>query len=100
MPRAKGTHWVITASLTETGAPTYLREDRTWSPQLQEAFAIAEDADKADRLAGAAKEEALVCDPYAIAVVLEGTTIDPITMRENIRANGPTTRLRRPDPQS
>ena len=100
MPKAKGTHWVITASLTETGAPTYLREDRTWTPKLQEAFAIADATDKDDRLAGAAKEEAVVCDPYAIAVVLDGSTIDPMTMRENIRATGPTTRLRRPDAAS
>lgn len=93
----KGTHFVISAGLTSTGAPTYLKEDGSWTPQLQLAFAVPS-AEERDRLLQiAAGQEALVADPYAFPVVLTDGKIDPLTAREGIRANGPTVPYRRPD---
>lgn len=100
MGKAKGSHWVISASFTEDGAPAYLTARRTWSRSLAEAeaFASADDKDSALAWASAHEQERIVCDPYAFPVRLEEEVIDPISARENIRAQGPTTRLRRPDP--
>jgi hypothetical protein len=44
-----------------------------------------------------ANEQREICDPYAIEVHANGETIDPLTARQRIRANGPTIPMRRPD---
>ena len=44
-----------------------------------------------------ANEQREISDPYAIEVHADGGTIDPLTARQRIRANGPTVPLRRPD---
>jgi hypothetical protein len=46
------------------------------------------------------EQERIVCDPYAIQVSLTSEGLDPLSARETIRATGPTTRLRRPDPKT
>jgi hypothetical protein len=94
---AKGTHFVISAGRTDSGAPTYLCENGEWSPDLQQAFAMVDAAERDERLARALKQERLVSDPYFFEVAIENGVIDPLTARERIRANGPTTRIRRPD---
>lgn len=99
MATPKGTHFVVSASLLDSGAPAYRRKDGTWSTSLQEAHAAADEAERDAMLAEAAREEGLVCDPYAFAVRFEGDVIDPLTAREEIRAKGPTVAYRRPDPQ-
>ena len=38
-----------------------------------------------------------VCDPYAFKVEVRDGKIDPLSVRETIRSQGPTTPLRRPD---
>jgi hypothetical protein len=43
------------------------------------------------------REEATVADPYFFGVRLEGTAIDPLTAREEIRAKGPTVAYGRHD---
>ena len=97
MATPKGTHFVVSASLIGSGAPAYRCRDGSWSENLQEAHPAADEAERDELLAAAVREEALVCDPYAFPVRLDGNTIDPLTAREEIRAKGPTVPYRRPD---
>ena len=97
MAKPKGTHFVISAGFTASGAPAYLTSEGRWSTQLQEAEAIATAEERDQKLRAVMKQEAEVCDPFVFEVCLEGTTIDPLSARESIRALGPTTPIRRPD---
>ena len=92
-----GTHFVISASFTLSGAPAYQTASGAWSPDLQAAAPIATEAERDDLLARALKQEHEITDPYFFDVRIEGTTIVPIATRERIRAEGPTVRIRRPD---
>jgi Protein of unknown function (DUF2849) len=92
-----GTHFVISAQLTDTGAPAYLTRSGQWSPDLQAAVPVESEAERDTLLDSALRQERLVCDPYFFDVRLEGGAIDPLSARERIRAEGPTTRIRRPD---
>jgi hypothetical protein len=92
-----GTHFVISAQFTDSGGPAYLTAKGGWSPNLQEAALLATEAERDASLALALEQERLVCDPYFFDVRLEGKTVDPISSRERIRAEGPTVRIRRPD---
>lgn len=93
----KGTHFVISAGLTSTGAPAYLRADGGWSTTLQEAYPAISEEERDRLLAEALRQEREVCDPYAFAVNLVQGKIDPLSAREKIRATGPTVPYRRPD---
>ena len=97
MAKRAGTHYVISAQALDTGAPAYLTADGVWSPDLQRAALVLTDAERDELLARAATEERVVCDPYFFDVRVEHNTIDPLSARERIRAQGPTTRVRRPD---
>jgi hypothetical protein len=92
-----GTHFVISANFTDSGAPAYLAADGQWVRELQGALTIETEAERDALLNRALEQELLVCDPYFFDVRLEGKTIDPISTRERIRAEGPTIRIRRPD---
>lgn len=94
----RGNRFVISAGLTTSGAPTYLRADGTWTSELQQALTV-ESPEERDRLLELARQqERIVSDPYAIPVEVVNGKIDPLTAREYIRANGPTVSYRRPDP--
>jgi hypothetical protein len=97
MAKRLGTHFVISASLTDTGAPVYLRADGGWSGDLQQALPIEGEAERDALLEQALRQERTVCDPYFFDVGLSGSGIDPLSVREKIRAQGPSTRIRRPD---
>jgi hypothetical protein len=92
-----GTHYVISANATDTGASVYWAHGGVWVASLREALCVETDAERDAILAEAARQERRVCDPYAFRVAVEDGVIDPLSVREHIRASGPTTRLRRPD---
>ncbi|HWU87274.1 MAG TPA: DUF2849 domain-containing protein [Kofleriaceae bacterium] len=92
------THWIVTANFTEDGAVAWRRADGSWSRRLADAGLLEEAAAKATAAEAAQTEQREISDPYVIEVHADGTTIDPLTARERIRADGPTIRLRRPDP--
>lgn len=97
MAKSKGTHFVVSASLTESGAPAYLTP-RGWSTQLADASPFEHEADANARVQVAETEEQhIVSDPYTFSVTLEAGSPVPISVRESIRAEGPTVRVRRPD---
>ena len=100
MARSKGTHTVVTANLTDDGAPVYLTAERSWTRKLVEAHATTDDTEVEDLLTHASKQERMVCDPYAFKVVLGPLGPVATTARERIRGEGPTTPLRRPDAAS
>jgi hypothetical protein len=45
----------------------------------------------------AARQERVVCDPYFFDVRVQRELLEPLSARERIRAQGPSTRVRRPD---
>jgi len=101
MAKRSGTHYVLSAQLLGTGAPAYLTAAGVWSTCLQDAHTVLTDEERDRLLAQAEQQQRIVCDPYVFDVRVEpGGTIDPLSARERIRALGPTTRVRRPDPQS
>ncbi|MGH1346458.1 MAG: DUF2849 domain-containing protein [Nannocystales bacterium] len=97
MARSFGSHFVITANTTDAGAPVYLRPDRTWSSALSDAHAVGSEDERDDLLSHAQTQEHDVCDPYAFKVNVEAGSAVATTTRERIRAQGPTSPLRRPD---
>ncbi|MEJ7598527.1 MAG: DUF2849 domain-containing protein [Kofleriaceae bacterium] len=96
MPPAN--HWVVTAKFTEDGSNSWRRADGSWSRQIAEAGLLVDEA-SATALAATARvtEQREISDPYVIAVYASTESIDPLSARERIRANGPTIRVRRPD---
>lgn len=98
MAQPKGSHFVITANETDSGTPVYLQEDGGWTRHLAQAFALDSEQER-DALvaAAAAEQQRAVCDPYWFNVASNEQEIDPLSVREWIRANGPTSPLRRPD---
>jgi hypothetical protein len=91
-------HWVVTGKFTADGANAWRRLDGTWARSLAEAGLLSDEATAKSLTAAAiASEQREISDPYVIEVYAEGGTIDPLTARERIRANGPTVPVRRPD---
>lgn len=95
--RTFGTHFVITANATEDGRSLWMRADRTWTSSFTEAHATADPAERDEMLALARTQQRHACDPYAAKVELSPRGPVATTARERIRAEGPTTPLRRPD---
>lgn len=81
---------VITAWLSATGRVVYLTKDREWSEDLRDAEVMT-GAGANDVLAWAAQDQTRVSDPYFMQVTPEGEVAGRETIRETIRAKGPTT---------
>lgn len=89
---------VVTANRTADGVPVYLTGDLRWVSELTDA-AVHPDKVTAERvLSQIAGQERLICDPYLMPVALQDGTTQPTSARERIRNEGPTSRVRRPDP--
>ncbi len=97
MATPTGTHFVVSAVATSSGAPVYRRADGTWASDVHDAHPAADEAERDRMLAAARGEEREVCDPYAFPVQLDGDRVVLLTVRERIRAAGPTVPVRRPD---
>lgn len=90
--------FVVTANFTDDGSVAWRRADGSWGKRLAESGLVDDEAAATALAASAnAAEQRLVSDPYVIEVFADGGTIDALTARERIRANGPTVPLRRPD---
>lgn len=89
---APDTPKVITAWTSAGGRSVYLTKDRNWSEDLSDAEVFT-GAAAADILAWAAKDQTRVADPYFMQVTPDGKVAGRETLRETIRAKGPTTHL-------
>ena len=97
-PVPAANHWIVTGNFTEDGAVAWRRADGTWSRQIADAGLLDDEAAaKALAATAIASEQRQITDPYGIEVYADGKTIDPLTARQRIRANGPSTPIRRPD---
>lgn len=80
---------VVTAWLSATGRVVYLTQDRNWSEALTDAEVLTGPG-ASDILAWAAKDQTRVSDPYFMQVTPDGKIAGRETIRETIRAKGPT----------
>lgn len=81
---------VVTAWLSATGRSVYLTRDRNWSEDLSNAEVLT-GLGANDILAWASKDQTRVADPYFMQVTADGKVTGRETLRETIRATGPTT---------
>lgn len=80
---------VITSWLSATGRVVYLTKARDWSEDLADAE-IFTGVEANDILAWAARDQTRVSDPYFMQVTPDGKVAGRETIRETIRARGPT----------
>ncbi|PRQ08521.1 DUF2849 domain-containing protein [Enhygromyxa salina] len=86
--------WIITGSATESGAPIYLQTNNRWTHKLSAGHPIASEAERQSLLDAAKAQQRKVCDPYWIEVRrAELGHLAPVSLREKIRAEGPTISL-------
>lgn len=83
---------VVTGNRLRDGVPVYYTGNVHWSPAIAEAIVVP--ADQADRLLSEAQSGPHphpVVTSYLIDVVVGSGAIHPASLREHIRAFGPTT---------
>ena len=83
---------MITANATADGRPVYLAPQGAWTRQLAEGetFATGDHMGLELALAAAQRDEASVCGAYVIDVVSGPEGARAGSLREQIRAHGPT----------
>lgn len=79
----------VTGWETITGDVIWMRADGTWTKTITEIGAFTGEAAEA-ALAAAEAEQAYVTDPYFMQVTEDGKIDGRETLREQIRATGPT----------
>jgi len=80
---------VVTAWLSASGRVVYLTKDRGWSEDIGNAEVMT-GLGANDVLAWAAQDQTRVSDPYFMQVTADGQITGRETIRETIRAKGPT----------
>jgi hypothetical protein len=90
--------WIVTGNFTADGSVAYLRADGEFGHALSEAqlFEKKDDAEAARQIVLGA--ERIVSDPYLTEVGVAPQGLDALSARERIREQGPSVRVRRPDP--
>lgn len=86
---ASDTPKAVTAWETARGRVVYLTADRAWSEDIAQA-AVLTGAAADEALAFALKDEKRATDPYHMQVKPQGGVDGRETIRETIRARGPT----------
>lgn len=79
----------VTAWETASGKVVWLRADQTWTEDASEIGVFTGD-DAEAALARAKTQEGAITDPYFMEVTEDGKVAGRETLRESIRANGPT----------
>lgn len=79
----------ITAWETASGKVVWLRADQTWTSDPAEIGVFTGDTAEA-ALEAAKAQEGKITDPYFMEVTEDGKVAGRETLRETIRANGPT----------
>ena len=85
---------VITANRLKDGDVVYLTPENKWSEKIDDAIVARSDEDIAAfmTIAKQAIKDLEIIDPYEFDVEHSGKELKPISMREIIRAAGPTIR--------
>ena len=85
-------HKLLTANRLNDGAVVYLDRDGGWSTGFREAWVVDNevDANAFEDIGRRAEGARLIVGAYLMDVVPDGTSLQPIRMREKIRADGPT----------
>jgi hypothetical protein len=86
---APDTPKVVTAWRSATGRTVYLTAARDWSENLADAEVLTGDKG-VEALAWANTDQVRVADPYFMQVTSDGKVTGRETLREGIRARGPT----------
>jgi hypothetical protein len=87
-----GTLQIVTANRLRDGVVVFLTATGEWTSDIARA-AVARDGEAATRLLGigtVAAAEHRIVEPYLTAVIEDGDTIVPVSLRERIRAQGLT----------
>ncbi len=79
----------VTAWETASGYVVWLRADLTWTKDASEIGVFTGD-EAETALAHAQTQEGDITDPYFMEVTADGKVSGRETLRESIRANGPT----------
>ncbi|WP_300376643.1 DUF2849 domain-containing protein [Henriciella sp.] len=79
----------VTAWETATGKVVWMTADGSWSDNPSQLGVFVGD-EAEEKLSAAQAQEDTVTDPYFMQVSEDGTIEGRETLRENIRANGPT----------
>ena len=84
---------IFTANRLSDGVVVFLCGDGSWIEALDASGVIGSTdmETRMEALAVAAEEAAIVVGPYPIEVTNEGGEVRPVSLRECIRAYGPTT---------
>jgi hypothetical protein len=82
----------VTANRLHDGAVVFRSETGSWSTRLSDAAVAADPTVAAQLLAGAERDaaNAVVVGPYLFAVTRKDGALQAATLRERIRAAGPT----------
>ena len=85
---------VITANRLSDGLVVYRREGAAWTTAIAQASVYASEAEAAPALEGAKQDviARLIVDPYAVLLDPASATRRPKSLKEAIRAFGPTIR--------
>lgn len=89
---------VVTANHLRTGAVLF-RTPRGWSESIQDA-AVAGTPEAAEALLAQAKADPIALDAMLIDVTQDNGVVTPVSLRERIRANGPTAETKAPSEQA
>jgi hypothetical protein len=82
----------VTGNRLHDGAVIFRTAHDTWSTRLSDAQTASDEASAAQLLAAAERDaaKAIVVGPYLFAVSNAGGQLQAVTLRERIRATGPT----------
>ncbi len=86
----------VTGNRLRDGVPVYFTAAATWSPAIDDAASVVTSAAEAllreaESRSAAGSPNAVIA-PYLIEVVAATGRLEPVTLRERIRAFGPTVR--------
>ena len=83
---------MIIANRLTDGAVVFYAADGAWTTQIAAGLVIDDEADYEQllKVAKADEENCVVIDPYLIDVAVEDSKLTPTSIREAIRAFGPT----------
>jgi hypothetical protein len=84
---ADATYQIVTANRLRDGVPVYFAGGERWSPKIADATLLA---DAAELLSEAQAQPLVAVAPYVIEVKVTENGPKPLSLREEIRAFGPT----------